>query len=140
MARDLVAELANRKGVKPSAFPGLDASLPIEDAAEEWLIRSPIEVWGTAILTVGGRAWADLTDEKRGVVEAVTVRNLYAHGMPVFSQRAVNRLAAASTTQKVPSVGDKLVLDQAAFVRHVANLRSFGRLMADGVTNLPNVA
>lgn len=36
----------------------------------------------------GGRKWSNFKGGRRGVVEAVTIRNLCAHGIPVFNQRA----------------------------------------------------
>ncbi|AJR27130.1 hypothetical protein [Sphingobium sp. YBL2] len=74
------------------------------------------------------------------MVEAVTVRNLCAHGIPVYNQKALNQLAAASTpSQKLPVLGDPIVLDRATFSRHVATLRGFARSLADSVANLPDV-
>ena len=140
LARELIETLATSKGAALVCFPGIDSSVPIEEAAERWISDTPVEVWGAAILKSGDRGWSSFRGGRRGVVEAVTVRNLYAHGIPVFNRKAVNRLAAVSTqSQRLPNVGDQIILDRATFSRHLATLRAFSRAMAHGVANLPDV-
>lgn len=140
LGRELVETLSTAKGVPRSAFPGLDPSAPIEQAAEHWITGTAVEAWGSVILKLGGRGWSDFKGGRRGVVEAVIVRNLCAHGIPVYNQKALNRLAMSSTTsQKLPSLGDPIVLDRATFSRHVGTLRGFGRAMAASVANMPDV-
>lgn len=140
LGRELAETLHSGKGAPRTAFAGLDASAPIDQAAEHWITGAPVETWGATILKLGGRKWSDFKGGRRGVVEAVTIRNLCAHGIPVFNQRALNRLATASTPkQTLPTLGDPIVLDRIAFVRHVGVLRGFARSMADGVANMPDV-
>ncbi|MGW8192525.1 hypothetical protein [Sphingomonas hankookensis] len=137
LGRELVETLHTGKGVARTGFAGLDAAAPIDQAAEQWITATPVEAWGASVLKLGGRKWSDFKGGRRGVVEAVTIRNLCAHGIPVFNQRALNRLTAASTgRQALPALGDPIVLDRAAFVRHVGVLRGFARSMADGVANM----
>ena len=139
LGRELVETACILKGAPRTAFVGLDAVAPIDSAAEHWVTGAPVEVWGAALLKVGGRNWSSLKGGRRGVVEAVTVRNLCAHGIPVYNQKAINRLAAASTpSQKLPALGEPIVMDRATFTRRVANLRGFARSIADGVANLPD--
>lgn len=139
LGRELVETLHGGKGVPRTAFAGLDATAPIDQAAEHWITGTPVEASGAAILKAGGRKWSDFKGGRRGVVEAVTIRNLCAHGIPVFNQRALNRLSAVSgAKQKLPALNDPIVLDRAAFVRHVGILRGFARVMADGVANMPD--
>ena len=140
LGRELVETLHVKKGVQRTAFVGLDPAAPIDQAAEHWITGTPVEAWGATILKLGGRGWSSFKGGRRGVVEAVTVRNLCAHGIPVFNQRALNRLAAASTpTQKLPALGDAIVLDRPTFSRHVATLRGFARSMADAAANMADV-
>ncbi|MBD3831961.1 MAG: hypothetical protein IE910_01200 [Brevundimonas sp.] len=140
LARELVETAHTLKEIPRTAFVGLDASAPIDLAAENWITGAPVEAWGAALLKVGNRNWSGLKGGRRGVVEAVTVRNLCAHGVPVYNQKALNRLAAVSTpSQTLPALGDPIVMDRTAFTRHVANLRGFARSIADGVANLPNI-
>lgn len=139
LGRELVETAHVRKAKPRTAFAGLDAVAPIDIAAENWITGAPVEAWGAALLKVGNRNWSSHKGGRRGVVEAVTVRNLCAHGVPVYNQKALNRLAAVSTpSQKLPALGDPIVMDRAAFTRHVANLREFARSMADGIANLPD--
>jgi hypothetical protein len=138
LGRELVETLHTHAGIQRTAFAGLDAAAPIEQAAEHWITGTPVEVWGAIILKLGGRGWSSFKGGRRGVVDAVTIRNLCAHGVPVYNQRALNRLVAASTpSQKLPALGEQIVLDRASFSRHVATLRGFARSMADGVANTP---
>lgn len=140
LGRELVETLHIKKGVQRTSFAGLDPASSIDQAAEHWITATPVEAWGATILKLGGRGWSSFKGGRRGVVEAVTVRNLCAHGIPVFNQRALNRLAAASTpAQKLPALGDAIVLDRATFSRHVATLRGFARSMADVAANMADV-
>jgi hypothetical protein len=140
LGRELVETLHTQAGIHRTAFAGLDPAAPIEQAAEHWITGTPVEAWGATILKLGGRGWSSFKGGRRGVVDAVTIRNLCAHGIPVYNQRALNRLTAASTTsQKLPALGEPIVLDRASFSRHVATLRGFARSMADGVANKPSV-
>ena len=140
LGRELVETAYTKKGAQRTAFAGIDATAPIDQAAEYWITGTPVEAWGAALLKLGNRGWSSFKGGRRGVVEAVTVRNLCAHGIPVYNQKALNRLAAASTpSQKLPTLGDPIVLDRATFSRHVATLRGFARSLADSVANLPDV-
>ncbi|KRB30830.1 hypothetical protein ASE05_29265 [Mesorhizobium sp. Root172] len=140
LARELVEKLLSQKGAKPNEFVGLDPKLPMDEAAEQWITFQPVETWAMVILKFGGRGWSSFQGGRRGVVEAVTIRNLCAHGIPVINKKALNRLASASTqSQRLPSVGDQIVLDRATFSKHVATLRRFARSMADSVANMPDM-
>lgn len=68
----------------------------LADAAERYVTDTAVEVCGDAILKAGSRDWSKVKGGKRGVVEAITVRNLCAHGIPVFNAKAVNRITAAA--------------------------------------------
>lgn len=139
LGRELVETAHIKKAVQRTAFAGLDTVAPIDLAAEQWITSTPVEAWGAAILKLTNPGWSSVKGGRRGVVEAVTVRNLCAHGIPVYNQKALNRLAAASTpSQKLPGLGDPIVLDQATFSRHVATLRGFARALAASVANLPD--
>lgn len=139
LGRELVETAHTKKAVQRTAFAGLDTAAPIDLAAEQWITGTPVEAWGAAILKLTNPGWSSVKGGRRGVVEAVTVRNLCAHGIPVYNQKALNRLAAASTpSQKLPGLGDPIVLDQATFSRHVATLRGFARALAASVANLPD--
>lgn len=139
LGRELVETLHSGKGVPRSALAGLDATAPIDQAAEHWITGTPVEAWGATILKLGGRKWSGFKGGRRGVVEAVTIRNLCAHGIPVFNQRALNRLSAVSAPkQTLPSLNDPIILDRITFLNHVGVLRKFARTMADGVANIPD--
>ncbi len=139
LARELVETLSTQKGDERSAFAGLSATAAMDEAAEYWITGTPVEAWGATILKLGGRGWSSFKGGRRGVVEAVTIRNLCAHGIPVYNRKALNRITVASTSsQKLPALGDPIVLDRAAFSRHLATLRGFARSMADGVANMPD--
>lgn len=99
-----------------------------------------MEAWGDAILKAGARNWSSIKGGKRAVVEAITVRNLFAHGLPAFNQKTVNRIAAASNRLIALEAGDPITLNKKAFTTYTSTLRTFARLLADGVTNLPDGA
>ncbi len=140
LGRELVETLHTNAAINRTAFAGLDPAGPIDQAAEQWITATPVEAWGATILRLGGRGWSSFKGGRRGVVEAVTIRNLCAHGVPVYNQKALNRLTGASTaTQKLPALGERIVLDRTHFSRHVATLRGFARSIADGVANKPRV-
>jgi uncharacterized membrane protein YoaK (UPF0700 family) len=77
--------------VKRSAFAGMDTAAPIEQAAEHWITGTPVEAWGAVVLKLGGRGWSGFKGGRRGVVEAVTVRNLCAHGIYGITKTAKSR-------------------------------------------------
>lgn len=134
LARELVDRLITDKAVARTQFPGMKAS----DTAEHYVTNVATEVWGEAILKAGGREWAGVKGGKRAVVGAVTVRNLCAHGIPVFNQTAVNRIAAAAGRKIALKDGDPIKLDKKRFTAYTATLRAFARLLADSVTSLPD--
>ena len=132
LARELIDRLITDKGIARTQFPGMKAS----DTAEHYVTNVAVEVWGEAILKVGGRDWKGVKGGKRAVVEAVTVRNLCAHGIPVFNQTAINRIATAAARKIALKDGDPIKLDKKRFTSYTATLRAFARVLADSVTNL----
>jgi hypothetical protein len=134
LARELVDRLINDKAIARVQFPGLKAG----DTAERYVTNVAIEVWGDAILKAGGRDWSGFKGGKRAVVEAVTVRNLCAHGIPVFNKKAINRIATAADRNIALKDGDPVKLDKKRFTSYTATLRAFARLMADSVTSVPD--
>ena len=134
LARELVERLIADKAIARSHLPGMKAG----DTAEHYVTNVAVEVWGEAILKAGGRDWSASKGGKRAIVEAVTVRNLCAHGIPVFNQKAINRIAMAAGRSITLKDGDPIKLDKKRFTAYTATLRAFARLMADSVTSLPD--
>jgi hypothetical protein len=139
LARELVECLVTDKGVSRTTFATMPATGDLADAAERYVSITPIEAWGEAILKAGLRDWSDVKGGKRGVAEAVTVRNLCAHGIPVFNRKAVNRIRSAAGRSIAIKEGEPIRLDKKKFGTYTATLRAFARTLADGVTNLPDV-
>ena len=98
-----------------------------------------MEVWGDAILKAGGRDWSGIKGGKRARSSSSTVRNLCAHGIPVFNRKAINRVTTAAGRNIALKEGDPIKLDKKRFTNYTATLRAFARALADGVTNLPDV-
>lgn len=138
LARELVERLVGDKGIARTHFAGMPRTGDLADAAERYVTDTPVEVWGEAILTAGSRDWSKIKGGKRGVVEAITVRNLCAHGIPVFNTKAVNRITAAAGRNIAIKEGDPIRIDKKRFTTYTATLRAFARVLADGVTNLPD--
>lgn len=139
LARELVERLVAEKGVARQAFAGMKPG-ELADAAERYVTEVAVEVWGEAILKAGGRDWSAIKGGKCAVVEAVTVRNLCAHGVPVFNRKAINRIKAAAGRAIPLKEGDVIKLDKKHFTAYTATLRTFARLLADSATNLPDVS
>lgn len=117
LARELVECLVTDKGTPRSTFASMPATGDLADAAERYVSITAVEVWG----------------------EAITVRNLCAHGIPVFNRTAVNRITAAAGRAIAIKEGDPIRLDKKRFTAYTATLRALARTLADGVTNLPDV-
>lgn len=139
LARELAEKLLRAKGIRRNVFPGMPATGDAADAAELWVTGTAVEVWGDAILRCGARNWSGIEGGKRAVVEAITVRNLCAHGIPVFNRKAVNRMEAAAGRKIAIKEGDPIRLDKKKFVAYTSTLRAFARSLADAATNLPDV-
>lgn len=139
LARELVECLVNDKGTSRTTFATMPATGDLADAAERYVSITAVEVWGEAILKAGSRGWNDVKGGKHGVVEAITVRNLCAHGIPVFNLKAVNRIQAAAGCSISIKDGEPIRLDKKKFGTYTATLRAFARVLADGVTNLPEL-
>lgn len=139
LARELVERLVTDKGTPRSTFANMPATGDLADAAERYVSITAVEVWGEAILKAGARGWSDVDGGKPGVVEAITVRNLCAHGIPVFNRTAVNRITVAAGGAVTIKEGDPIRLDKKRFTDYTATLRAFARTLADGVANLPDV-
>lgn len=139
LARDLIERMLTDKGVARSQFTAMPQAGDVADAAERYVTTTAVEAWGEAILRAGSRNWGDVKGGKQGVVEAVTVRNLCAHGIPVFNRKAINRIAAAGGNGSGIKEGDPITLDKKKFLTHTANLRAFARVLSDAVTNMPDV-
>lgn len=138
LARELVERLVTDKGVARKNFAGMKAG-DISEAAERYVTDVAVEVWGDAILKAGGRDWSGIKGGKRAVVESVTIRNLCAHGIPVFNRKAINRIEAAVGRKVAIKEGDPIKLDKKRFTAYTSTLRAFARVLADGVTSLPDV-
>lgn len=132
LARELVERLMTDKGLARTHFPGMNGG----DTPEHYVTAVAMEVWGEAILKAGGRDWSGIKGGKRAVVEAVTVRNLCAHGIPVFNKKAINGISAASPRKIALKDGDPIRLDKKRFTAYTATLRAFARALADSVTNI----
>jgi len=138
LARELVERLVTDKGTLRTSFINMPAAGDLSEAAERYVSITAVEVWGEAILKAGARDWTDVEGGKQGVVEAITVRNLCAHGIPVFNRTAVNRIVSATGGNVAIKEGDSIRLDKKQFTTYVATLRAFARTLADGVANLPD--
>ena len=138
LARELVERLVTDKGIARTTFSTMAPTGDLTDAAERYVSITPVEVWAEAILKAGSRSWSSVKGGKRGVVEAITVRNLCAHGIPVFNRTAVNRIKAAAGRPIAIKEGDPILLDKKKFATYTATLRAFARAMADAVTNQPD--
>lgn len=138
LARELVERLVADKGRPRAIFTNMGPTTDLADAAESYVTSIPVEIWGDAILKTSGRDWSGVKGGKRGVVEAVTVRNLCAHGIPVFNRKAINRISAAAGRKVSLKEGDPITLDKKRFTSYTATLRAFARVLADGVTSLPD--
>ena len=65
--------------------------------------------------------------------------NLSSHGIPVFNRKAINRITAAAGRKIALKEGDPINLDKKRFTTYTATLRAFARVLADGVSSLPNI-
>lgn len=139
LARELVEHLVTYKGTSRTTFAAMRATGDLTEDVERYVSAAPVEAWGQAILKAGARDWSDVKGGKRGVVEAITVRNLCAHGIPVFNQKAVSRIEAAAGCSISLKEGEPIRLEKKKFETYTATLRAFARTLADGVTNLPDV-
>lgn len=139
LARDLIEELIKEKGISRSEFCGMDKKTDIGDGVERYIQTTPVENWGDKVLKLGAREWSGVKHGKRGVVEAVTIRNLCAHGVPVFNRKAINRIAASTESKLHINVGDPVKLNKKSFTKYVSILRNFSRALADGVANRPTI-
>jgi hypothetical protein len=139
LARELLERLVTDKGTPRSTFSTMPATGDLADAAERYVSITAVEAWGEAILMAGSRDWGDVKGGKRGVVEAITIRNLCAQGIPVFNRKAVNRIRAAAGRGIAIKEGDRIRRDKKRLTTYTATLRAFARTLADGVTSLPDV-
>lgn len=137
-ARDLIEIMINKKGIKVQRFAGLTPTGDLDVAISHYVTATSIEIWGSVIFKEGGRDWSKVKGGKYAVVKAAVVRNLLAHGVSSFNERAVNRLSEAATSTQKLKLGDPLIVDRTAFKGHVATLKSYGRLLSDAVANLPD--
>jgi hypothetical protein len=134
--RNLVAHALSASNRPASDFPGLDARLPTNEAAEHYIRCVPVEAWGQAYLGLGLKDWTNLAGGKYGLVEAFVIRNLVSHGLSSISQTAFNRLSACGENAIGWSVGDQVIMDRTKF-RHLQwNLRDFARAVAGVGANL----
>jgi hypothetical protein len=136
LARELVERLVIDKGTPRSTFSTMPATGDLAESAERYVSITAVEAWGEAILTAGSRDWSDVKGGKRGVVEAITVRNLCAHGIPVFNRTAVNLRKAAAGRSIAIKEGDLIRLDKKRFTTYTARLRAFARTLADACANV----
>ena len=139
LGRELLETLIRSKGIPASTFkrmPGGD----VGEAAHAYVALVAVEVWGEAILKLGSRKWSGFKGGKGLLIEAIVVRNLLAHGEPLFNQKAVKRIEGAVASKSAPKVGDPVRLDKATFNKYVAALRGFGRVLSDAVAGLPDAA
>lgn len=138
LARELIERMLTEKGVARGQFVGMQQTGDAADAVERYVSTTAVEVWGEAVLKASIRDWSGVKGGKRGVAEAVTVRNLCAHGVPVFNRKAINRLTTAAGSNVTIKEGDPITLDKKKFSTYTANLRAFGRFLSDAVTNMPD--
>lgn len=112
LGRDLIERMLVDKAVSRSHFTGMQQTGDAADAVERYVSTTAVEVWGEAVLKAGLRKWGDVKGGKRGIAEAVTVRNLCAHGIPVFNRKAINRLTAAAGSNVTIKDGTPITLDK----------------------------
>lgn len=138
LARELIEKLIAEKGMIRTNFAGMPQIGDLPEAAEHYITGTAVEVWGDAILKAGSRDWSGIKGGKRAVVEAISVRNLCAHGIPVFNRKAVNRMTTAAGRKIAIKEGDPIRLDKKKFATYTATLKAFARCLADAAANLPN--
>lgn len=129
--RNLIEYAITTKNIQRAAFPNLHASDPIEEAAENYIRSAPIEAWGTKFLALKGWGWSDVDGGQAGVVEAIAIRNLTAHGLTEVNTTAFNRMMAAGCPSSLWSIGQRVSLDRSTFERLLQSLRAFGRKLSD---------
>lgn len=137
LARELIENLLINHNYQRTQFSNMPTTGDLTDAVRQFVISTQVEYWGDVILTSGSRSWSDVPDGKAGVVEAIVVRNLCAHGEPAFNNKAANRIIAANPGTTIKA-NDLIKLDKTSFKRHLTVLRGFARTMSDAVSNIGN--
>lgn len=129
--RNLIEYAITAKNIQRTAFPGLHATAPIEEAAENYIRAAQIEAWGAKFLALKGWSWADVEGGQAGVVEAIAMRNLTTHGLTKVNASTFNRMTAAGCSPALWPTGHQVSFDRATFERFLQNLRAFGRRLSD---------
>ena len=137
LGRELVETLIKSKGVSASTFKRMPKG-DVSEAVQAYVALVAVEVWGDTILNLGSRKWSGFKGGKALLTEAIVVRNLLAHGVPIFNQKAVKRVDSAASGKSAIKIGDPVRLDKATFNKYVAALRGFGRVLSDAVATLPD--
>ena len=127
--RTIVANLLDEGLVARSSFPGLDATAPISEAVEIYILRCNVEAWGGAILAAANRDWTIVPGGIGDVVHAFVARNIIAHGAKSYNQTAINRLNGAAPGRFGVQNGTALTLDRETFQQHLSRLRNFSRVI-----------
>jgi hypothetical protein len=64
-------------------------------------LRMPqIEDWGESLLQTTDASWTDVKDGREGLVEVAVLRNTFAHGSRMLSQKSADRLARIGVTSR----------------------------------------
>ena len=130
-ARDVLREL-HTKG--HSLSPVITAS-KVQEAIDKYPPKG-IEGWGTRLLALVKRSWADVNlGGLAGIIEVVVVRNALAHGQPAVSQSMLNRVHNAGGT--LPwALNDPVVISFDIVNDYRERLRSFARVLADATAQI----
>lgn len=129
--RNVIEYLVATKGLDHSNFPGLDASLPVGNAAEDYIKKYNVEHWATKILESLGWSWSRMKCSKSAVVEIFAIRNIVSHGLVNFNQTAANRISGVGDACTRWAVGSPVVLDREIFGDYLHDLREFARCLAN---------
>lgn len=135
--RDIIEHLISTRNFSRSSFPGMDTTVPVDEAAEKFIKDYSVERWGSICLQTLGWSWSTLVCGKAAIVEIFAVRNIITHGLMIFNQTAANRIQNAGGQSSRWVVGQRVVLDRAVFGDYLHDLRAFARCLADASAQQP---
>lgn len=133
--RDTIEYMLSIKGCSRSAFPRLNANDPAAEAAEDYIRKNSVEVWGAELLKAAGWDWERLDCEKASLIEVFAIRNLTAHGLSAFNTSAENRIKAAGAQTCRWIVGQPVLLSRTLFGDYLKDLRAFARTISDAAAH-----
>lgn len=130
--RAIVAGVLNNSLRDRGSFPNIGKGSEISDVVDEYIMRTPVEIWGRAILLAAGK---EVNQEYEGlVVHAFVIRNIVAHGGQIYTERSINRLRNVNFSSDRVTISTSCELTKESFLSHLAVLRDFSREICGAYT------